>query len=182
MITLYDICKLAKPYSFKNEQRYNINGVNFDINGEELKASATNGHLLFILESSKFVNLSGLPDGKNTISLNYIKDLLPMIKGDCNYQVKLKNNIIDAEFPDVSRIKINERAVEESIAFKVNPHYLKMLSQTMIDCQKIFGTQSDDSVGYLTFDSTNTPIKWNFDTTTDCGNVKITIYLMPIKQ
>jgi DNA polymerase III sliding clamp (beta) subunit (PCNA family) len=103
MLTLQKVLSLATPFAYAKDTRYNIHGVRIEHNSNQLCAKATDGHIAIII-TTEYNDIHNLPTGNYTIELPKVEQLDKLLKIDNEYQITKKLILVNAEFPDFTRV------------------------------------------------------------------------------
>ena len=174
-MSLLHIFSISKEFSHKQHSRYNINGVRVECNANSLKAIATNGHILSVLECNNFENTNNLPSGNYTITLDAIKTIEKVLKADANADISKYIQKVDADFPAHERVMPKHFKLEnESVYFE--PDYLVILSKACQSFLKAF--KCTDEAVKITFFGATAPALYEMKG----ENYKLTCVIMPRKR
>lgn len=141
MLNLQKVLSLATPFAYAKDTRYNIHGVRIEHNDNQLCAKATEGHMAIIIRT-EYNDIHNLPTGNYTIALPKVKQLDKLLKIDNEYVITKKLDLVDAEFPDFTRViptSNTEYAIENLL---IEPEFLEAFCKVAKSIETEYGTTS----------------------------------------
>lgn len=178
-LNLQQVLKMAIPFAFTTNERPNIQGVKIEYDGKILRAIATDGHTLILVESA-YENVNNLPKGEYTIELPKAKLLEKMLKLSPDHQVELgSQDETLTSFPDYNVI-IPSETPSQNIApymLPINPILLEKVSKIS---KMLYDKFSGDGAVKMTYYADDRPLM--FTVNEEDTNYSVKMLLMPMRK